>query len=332
VNTPLSAYEGTRALVLGGSGFIGRWVARTLASAGADLTVAVRDPEAAREALARHGVRAPIVTGSLRTAADVRALVGRTEPAIVFNLVGYGVDRGERDEGEMWRINRDLVRWLAEALADSPGGAWHGVRLVHTGSALEYGDVGGDLDESVPGHPTEPYGRSKLAGTEALREVARRTRLRAVTARLFTVYGDGEHAGRLLPSLVRAAESGEDLALSGGEQRRDFTHVADVAEGLLRLGVADPQPGEVVNLATGVLTSVRDFATLAGRIFEVRPERMQFGALGTRREEMVHEPVTIERLRRLTAWSPPTDVATGLQRHRAHVGIAREDLGVTGAA
>ena len=81
--------------------------------------------------------------------------------------------------------------------------------------------------------------------------------MRAVTARLFTVYGPGEHCGRLLPSLIEAARAEKPLELTAGTQLRDLTYVEDVAEGLLRLGLAQAEPGSVVNLATGHLTMVR---------------------------------------------------------------------------
>ena len=48
---------------------------------------------------------------------------------------------------------------------------------------------------------------SKLAGTKKLNEYCEAYQLAGLTARLFTVYGQGEHPGRLLPSLMDAAIS-----------------------------------------------------------------------------------------------------------------------------
>lgn len=317
MSATLARYAGVRALVLGGSGFIGRWVARALAEAGTDLVVAARDPDGARALLHSLGVDAPVVPGALRSAADVRALLDRTAPQIVFDLAGYGIDRSERDERELTLVNRDLVRWVGEALADRPSHGWPGLRLVHAGSALEYGAIGGELEEDRPGRPTEPYGRSKLAGTIALRELAARTGLRAATARLFTVYGPGEHAGRLLPSLIRAADTGERVALTDGSQRRDFTYVGDVVEGMLRLGLADLEPGAIVNVATGTISTVRRFVEIAAEVLAIDASRLDFGALPTRPEEMRHDRVGTERMRRVTGWVPATSIRTGVEHVRA---------------
>jgi UDP-glucose 4-epimerase len=310
------AYRGTRALVLGGSGFIGRWTARALARAGAEVHVGARDLARAHGALARVGVDAPVHAVDLLRDEEVRALLEAVDPAIVFDLAGYGVDPAQREEALAFDVNAAAAGRVAEALA-SRGRApkrWAGRVLVRAGTALEYGPARGDLAEDTPCEPTTVYGRSKLEGTRHLVRIAARTGLPSATARLFTVYGPGEHAGRLLPALVLAARSGAELPLTSGSQRRDFAYVEDVAEGLLRLGSTSGPPGEIVNLATGRLTSVRDFAFAAARVLGIPEGKLRFGALPVRAEEMEHEPVRIERLRALCGWIPEADVENGIRR------------------
>jgi UDP-glucose 4-epimerase len=307
--------------VLGASGFIGRWIARALTQAGAEVIAAVRDPDAAAGILDRWGARGGIATVDLARAGAVSSLIQTIEPAIVFNAAGYGVDRSERDDELLGRLNHDLVAEIATALRDLPRGRWPGARLVHCGSALEYGTLEGDLAEegSAP-QPTDPYGRSKLAGTVALRRIAMEAGMPSVTARLFTVYGPGEHPTRLLPTLLMAAATGAPVPLTTGTQMRDFTFVGDVAEGLLRLGVAVGTPGEVVNLATGKLLSVRDFALQAAHVLLIPEARLQFGLAGTHIAEMQHRPVAVAKLQHLTGWYPSVSVENGVRQTIAFQG------------
>jgi nucleoside-diphosphate-sugar epimerase len=135
-------------------------------------------------------------------------------------------------------------------------------------------------------------------------------------ARLFTVYGPGEHSGRLLPSLLAGARENRPIALSAGEQKRDFVYVEDVVEALLRLGASDTGPGEVVNVATGRLTSVRRFVETAAEVLAIPAEHLRFGALQPRFQESEHGDVTIEKLRRLTGWTPQTAIEEGIRRTR----------------
>jgi nucleoside-diphosphate-sugar epimerase len=309
----LDSYRGVTAVVLGASGFIGRWVASALADAGARAILVARTASSIPGTLRSTDVS--VVEADLSREAAVREVLAGLEPAVVFNLAGYGVDRSEREERLALTINAELPRWIVEALAVTADQAWSGQRLVHVGSALEYGEIGGDLAESSSPNPTTLYGRTKLAGTLAVQRACSEREMRGITARLFTVYGWGEHAGRLLPTLMQAATHNEPIPLSAGLQRRDFTYVEDVAEGLLRLGVAGggAAPGEVVNLATGRLTTVREFATEAARVLGIAPERLAFGALPTRAEEMQHDPVSVERLRQLLGWVPSTPIADGVR-------------------
>jgi nucleoside-diphosphate-sugar epimerase len=232
----------------------------------------------------------------------------------VFNLAVHGVDHAERDRDTMAAINAALVAELCEQLAAEPVHGWRGLRLVHAGSALEYGARGGALREDTEPNPTTEYGRTKLEATRHIERIARATGLGAVSARLFTVYGPGEHADRLLPSLIEAARTGARVPLSAGLQRRDFTFVQDVADGLLRLGVSAAAPGTIVNVATGRLTSVREFVETAAGILPIDRRALAFGALPTRAEEMWHDEVDVTRLQRLISWLPATTIAEGIRR------------------
>jgi len=303
-----------RCLVLGAGGFIGRWVARGLAQAGAEPVLAVRDPGAAKAICARWAIRGRIVPTDLADPRQVVALLEDVRPAIVFNLAGYGVDRKEQDPRRAEALNADLPAVLAESLARHPGPAWGGLQLVHAGSALEYGAISGDLDEHSPPNPTTLYGRTKLAGTCAISDQAASGRLRAVTARLFTVYGPGEHPGRLLPTLIEAATGSAPIPLTAGTQRRDFTYVEEAAAGLMALGRVPVSEEPVLNLATGRLTAVREFVETAANVLGIPPERLHFGACPPRPEEMEHEPVAVGRLRRLLGWTPGIPPEEGVRR------------------
>ena len=302
-------YQGVKVLVLGASGFIGARVALALERAGAEVIRAVRavgDP-----ALAGPGY----VVTDLEGDETAEPLLGQVKPAITFNLAGYGVDRSEQDEALSTRINDELVEELCYAVSDHEHAEWPGQNLIHAGSALEFGTVTGDLSDPWHCRPTTTYGRTKLRGSEHVVAAVQRNEIRGISARLFTVYGPGEHPGRLLPSLVEQRGSDGPIELSEGLQRRDFTYVDDVAEGLLRLGLLEEPLAEgALNLATGRLETVREFALTAGNVLGIAEERMKFGALPTRPEEMAHDPVSVKRLSELVGWTPPTTIEEGVRR------------------
>lgn len=312
---------GQRCLVFGAAGFLGRWVAKELASHGARSVLVVRDEREARRVFDSWEVLGDVRQADLSQIGVATALIELVRPAMVFNLAGYGVDRSERDAALALLLNAELPGEIAAALGRARDLNWDRQAFVHAGSALEYGTTGGHLDEEGPATPTTLYGGTKLAGTTAVVTRARAAGLRALVARLFTVYGPGEHDGRLLPSLLDAARNQRELPLSEGLQRRDFTWVGDVAEGLVRLALTPASraaEASVVNLATGKLASVREFALTAARVLALPAEKLCFGALPTRPEEMAHGEVSIRRLEELAAgWKPRTGIEEGVGRTRA---------------
>ena len=305
--------RGSRVLVFGASGFIGRWVLRCLRAEGVEVFAGIKPgaelPGTLSTAPDVHRVQVDITN---RAGADEAVRAAR--PAVVFNLAGYGVDPSERDGRLADEINSQFVTRLADACARYGADNGAAVRLVHVGSALEYGRVESVVTEEQAPQPTTLYGRTKLAGTEALRARCARGDLRGVVARLFTVYGPGEHPSRLLPTLVAASRTGASIPLTAGEHPRDFAYVGDVADFLVRLARAPFTSGDIVHVATGVATPVRTFVETAARHLRIAAERLNFGALPTRDDETMHPGVSVSRLVSLVGGSPSPDLDLGVTR------------------
>lgn len=309
-----SPYDGRLVVVMGASGFIGRWVALALAKAGAHLCLGVRNPETAKTLFGSIELPGRVLAADLTEAGSVAKLVTECSPTVIFNLAGYGVDPTERDAATAARVNAELPPVLARAMHDNGDRGWKGQQVVHAGSALEYGTATGDLAETTPATPTTLYGQTKLEGTQQLEETARELGLRAVTARLFMVYGPGEHTGRLLPTLMESRYHPHPIPLTAGTQLRDFTYIADVVEGILRLGLLETGDLGAVNVATGILTPVRQFVETAADVMGIDSARLEFGAVPTRFEEQRHHPVNIAKLRALTGWAPSIAIREGITR------------------
>jgi nucleoside-diphosphate-sugar epimerase len=308
----LAAYRGVRVLLTGATGFIGRHLWRALDRAGAEAWVVGRRGDRLEGEAAASGSRATRVVADLAEPGALLRLCERARPSLVLNLAGYGVGRGERSPELYRRINAEVAREAAEAAARLSDG-WTGQRLVHLGSAFEYGCVPHPIDETTAARPGTPYGVWKLAGTLAVAAARERDGTRACTVRVCTVYGPGEHPHRLLPSAFRAARTGEPLELTAGEQERDFTHVGDVAEGVLRLG-ALPDVPPIVNLATGVTLSVRRFAEVAAEVAGLPATALRFGARPYAPDEVWQGPVRVERLVGLLGWRPSTPAIRGIRQ------------------
>jgi nucleoside-diphosphate-sugar epimerase len=253
---------GLRVVVTGAGGFVGAAVTRRLVALGHETVAVVRSHPARLD-----GVDAELFELDLESdgAAD---RVAALRPDVCVHAAAAGAVTASRDVDVLLRANA-LVPWrLATALAAT------GARLVSLGSSSEYGPSAGAMSERQAPAPDEPYGASKLAGAALVGASG----ADAVHLRLFSVYGPGEDPARLVPSLVDTALTGRTLELSPGEQVRDFVHVEDVVDAILAAAFAPRLSEPVLNVGTGVQTSVRDAATLVARAAGVDGSCFRFGA------------------------------------------------------
>ncbi|MGW4891185.1 NAD-dependent epimerase/dehydratase family protein [Kitasatospora sp. NPDC004240] len=237
-----------RVLLLGADGFIGRRVTdRLLVDQELQVTVLGRRDSA--------DIRFDLTAGSPGALARFLDAVA---PQVVINCAGatYGSSR------TLIRANTLAVATVCEAIRRSREPA----RLVHVGSAAEYGPVPGGVPvtESAEPRPVGPYGVSKLAGTELVLASG----LDAAVLRVFDVVGPGSPTaslfGRLSEGLRRALERDEaQVRMPDLSGYRDFVDVRDVARAIQAAAVSAATG--VINIGSGHAVRARDAAQLLVR-------------------------------------------------------------------
>jgi dTDP-4-dehydrorhamnose reductase/4-ketoreductase len=182
------------------------------------------------EELLRRGEH---VTGLNHAALDITSaeavdrVVTEHRPDVVINCAAYtAVDDAESDEERALLINGVGPRLLARACAA------HGARLVHV--STDYVFSGEARDTPYPeDHPTAPrtaYGRTKLAGEQAVLEELPATGAVVRTAWLYGVHG------RNFVRTMLELETRKDTLDVVDDQRGQPTWSADVAERIVVLG------------------------------------------------------------------------------------------------
>jgi nucleoside-diphosphate-sugar epimerase len=256
-----------RILVTGAGGFCGGAVAAALAASGADVIAVVRPgggPAAAGTAVVCDLADPTAVAGLVR---DVR-------PDLCVHAAAAGARARCDDIAQLLRVNVEATAALATALAA------HGARrLVTLGSSSEYGTPDCAMREELAPAPDDPYGVSKLAGGLMARALTRGTGLETVHLRLFSVYGPGEDAGRLVPSVLGSLAGRRPVDMTPGEQVRDFIYVGDVVRAVELALRAPGVDGATLNIGTGVATTVRELAETACEVTGADPALLRFGAL-----------------------------------------------------
>lgn len=163
-------------------------------------------------------------------------------------------------------------------------------RTVVAGTYAEYGLSGlrhDPIPPDAPLQPTDIYAASKASAFIAASTMARTSRSELAYLRVFSAFGEGQHAGNFWPALRKAALSGEDFPMTPGEQVRDFMPVEDVARTFLKAAQIPLEPGTplVANVGTGTPQTLRAFAEFWWKKWGARG-RILFGAVPYRTGEV----------------------------------------------
>lgn len=152
--------------------------------------------------------------------------------------------------------NLDCVRGtLALAQGIAAAGVSH---FVGIGTCFEYALPGEQLTVDAPVRPDTLYATAKLATFQMLEAFFAGGPTTFSWARLFYLYGEGEHPSRLVAHIKAKLAAGEVARLSAGTQVRDFLDV-EAAGAMVARVVASRQPG-AINICSGEPVTVRQLA------------------------------------------------------------------------
>ena len=293
-----------RALVTGAGGFVGAHLSARLAADGWDVTGTVR-PGSLSD---RVGRAVKVVAVDLGDREAAAALARSVAPDVVFLLAASRAAATPAERTATMAVNATTGAWLIDELGDR----CHAV--VRLGSSTEYGPAHGPMDESTPLRPRSFFGATKAAGSLLATAAAAAQGVRATVLRAFQVYGAGDHPGRLVPTVLRAARTGEVLALTAPGMRRDWIHVDDVVEACVRAALADHLPaGQVLNIGTGRQVANEELVAVVERV-SGRPVRVAVGAHPGRSWDTGSWVCDPSLAADLLGWEAEVDLEEGLAR------------------
>jgi nucleoside-diphosphate-sugar epimerase len=289
-------------LVTGATGFVGAQVMPLLSEADWELHGVHRSGTPPSAGPAR---RATWHGCDLRQVNEIRGLIDRVRPTHLLHLAWNA------EHGAFWNAGDNRV-WahstieLARAFAEQGGR-----RFVAAGTCAEYDWTGLSSvcrEDETPCRPQTTYGQAKLMAATGVLALAREIGLSVAWCRLFFLYGPGEDARRVIPSVARALRAGERAKVTTGEQVRDFLHVSDAAGAFAAL-LSHPVTG-AVNVGSGVAVTIRSLVETLARAAG-RPDAVDFGAVPMQPGEPPMIVADVERLLS-TGWRQKIALEQGL--------------------
>ena len=141
-------------------------------------------------------------------------------------------------------------------------------RVILASSGAIYGDQPNQpLTEDMRPAPHSPYAVSKLAAEYYIRTIGSLWGIETTSLRIFNAYGPGQNIPASHPPIVshslrQALRGGTLVVHSDGQQTRDYVYVDDVTSAMVATATAPNINGLVINVGSGIETSVRDLINL----------------------------------------------------------------------
>lgn len=242
-------------VVTGGAGFIGRGLSARLVADGHKVisldnyfTGSKDDPVPGVEYREGH-------------TKDIAALIPET-PDLIYHLGEYSrVEKSLTEPKVVWDLNVVGTCGLVEY--------WRakGSKLVYAGSSTKFADGGLGRNQS-------PYAFTKAMNTELVNNYAEWYGLPYAITYFYNVYGPGERAGAygtVIEIFRQKRLRGEPLTVNApGTQKRNFTHIDDIVDGLMRVGAEGE--GDNFGIGNPEAYSILEIAALFGGEVVMGPE------------------------------------------------------------
>ncbi|XAL98371.1 NAD-dependent epimerase/dehydratase family protein [Phycisphaeraceae bacterium D3-23] len=318
------AFEGKRALITGGAGFIGSHLAEALIDLGAEVVVI--DDLTGGDAgnfdsyKDRAGDRLRFIEGSILDEATIADAVAGCH--CVFHQAAWGsVPRSVAMPDKYHAINATGTMNVLQASRAA------GVsRVMFAASSSAYGDTPTlPKVETMPVRARSPYAANKAYGEALMSAWANsyapgthdgEPGLDTASLRYFNIFGPRQNANSayaaVIAAFAKALLAGERPVIYGdGEQSRDFTFVDNAVHANLLAAKHDgPLKGEVHNVACGQRVTVNELAAAMARMLG-RPE-LTPTHLDDRAGDVKHSLADLDKTRAALGYEPIVDFEQGL--------------------
>jgi UDP-glucose 4-epimerase len=299
-----------RILVTGGAGFIGSHLANELQRRGHYVRV-LDDLSSGDPAALAAGIN--MNRGDVRDIPKLWSLLQGVD--IVYHLAArVSVPASVLYPREYNDVNVGGTVALLEACRDVGSVK----RVILASSAAVYGDhTQQPVHEGMETRPAAPYAVSKVAAEQYLFTIGRLSGFETVALRIFNAYGPGQplppaHAPVIPQVMQQILGKGSVVVYGDGKQTRDFVYIDDVVDALLSAALAPEIDRQIINVGSGVETSVNDLVAAIGAITGLKPNVLYNHEATGGLARLVAD---LTRAKQLLGYRPRVQLEAGLRKY-----------------
>ncbi len=245
-------------LVTGGAGFIGSHLCQALVERKKYDVYALDNYSTGT--IDNHVENVTYIKGNTK---DINELVS-FKPDYIYHLGEYSrVEQSFDDLKKVWDSNKSGTFAVLEFCRAS------GSKLIYAGSSTKFAD-------GRTGRSQSPYAWTKASNTELVQNYGNWFDLSYAITYFYNVYGEREISkgkyATLIAIFVNKFLNGQKLTVvSPGVQKRNFTHIGDIIDGLVRVG--EHGYGDEFGIGSPDAYSILEIAEMFAADIEMLPTR-----------------------------------------------------------
>jgi len=186
--------------------------------------------------------------------------------------------------------------------------------FVQIGSCVEYGRKKSPQKENIRCNTQSVktiYGKAKLLSTKYLINLFKKKKFPSTVLRLYLTYGPKQDMNRFIPIIINSCIKDEKFDCSSGYQFRDFIHINDVIEAIIKSLLNKKARGEIINIGSGKPRKIRNIIENIKKIS--KGGHPQFGKIKLRKDEILKLYPNIQKAKSIINWKPKISFAKGLK-------------------
>ena len=315
------------ALITGGMGLIGSFIARKLVEDGVAGRIVMLDHygryvDSTRSGfvdyrkLRMRGIEDQIVIerGEAKYFSVVFHILNYYRPDYIYHLAALplaklqNLNTQEAQEGSV--VSTSNILEAVGMLTQDSG--YRLERFVYASSSMVYGDFQySPVDEGHVTNPKEVYGTMKLAGESVTKGLSNFYDIPSSIVRPSAVYGPTDMNRRVSQIFLEKAILGEKVSVQGADEALDFTYVKDIARGFVLASTEKEAVGEVFNITYGKAHTLLEFVTVLKSHFpDLEYEVVERDAFRPRRGTL-----SIDKAREFLGYEPQYGLEKGIEEY-----------------
>ncbi len=166
------------------------------------------------------------------------------------------------------------------------------------------------VDENHPINPHNAYAESKYIGEKLCKFYCDRSDLNLIILRPFNIFGESMREGFLITNLINSLKTGKKLTIINKNRKRDFLHVDDFVDLIVKLTDCDFK-FEVFNVGAGRSYS---FEYIIKKIEKITSQKINID-YEDNKEIFIDDIISdISKIKNKTNWQPRVKFDEGLEK------------------